>query len=174
MRFFSTFGIFYVGALVGVFAAGTKVSISWLILSLFLLILEVGHPGLFLFLSFSLAAAVTSLGALLTDSFVYHTGIFFLSAGIFFKFLKTYVYFVQKNAPPTNIYGLIGQKGIITIAVNSPQCAGALQISPQCGQVKIKGQLWLAQSLGSHSIEKGAVVYIKRVEGTRLIVSEGR
>ena len=164
MRFFSTFGIFYVGALVGVFAAGTKVSISWLILSLFLLILEVGHPGLFLFLSFSLAAAVTSLGALLTDSFVYHTGIFFLSAGIFFKFLKTYVYFVQKNAPPTNIYGLIGQKGIITIAVNSPQC----------GQVKIKGQLWLAQSLGSHSIEKGAVVYIKRVEGTRLIVSEGR
>ena len=113
----------------------------WILLSLSFLILELGHPGLFFFLSFS-------IGALAAAAFAYFDYGFFVQVPIFFSatfgalfFLRIFVKKFHRSIQKTNVYALIGKQGVVV-----------QQILPeQPGYVKVEGQLWLARPV-AHGI----------------------
>jgi len=160
MRFLLSYTYFYIAVLICVFFGGSLPSLGWLIFALLLAVLEVGHPGLFFFLSFALGSSFTALASIVVLDMTTQVFIFFGMSGIFFKFLQKYVRFTQKSSHPTNVDALINQKALVIKEI----------IPPNLGQVKIKGQLWQAQSSRGQEIKSGLLVHIQRVEGTRLIV----
>lgn len=73
------------------------------------------------------------------------------------KYLK-----IGKNK--TNIDALIGQRAKVLTKINNLNNEGSVQV---------KGQIWSARALyEDEEIEKDAIVYIKKIEGVKLIVSK--
>jgi membrane protein implicated in regulation of membrane protease activity len=131
----------------------------WLIVSLLLLTFEFGHPGLFFFLSFSLGSLSSAVLAFYDYSLAIQIVSFFVFSIIAFFFLRTYVKKTQRSMHHTNVYGLVGKRGVVTqdISLDNP------------GYVKVQGQYWLARSAGSH-LAVGSKIIVKDVRGAHLIV----
>lgn len=69
-------------------------------------------------------------------------------------------YTAVKPLEPTNADALIGQIGIVTVAIDNVSAVG---------EVKINGQHWSARSKGGAPIEKDAHVKVLSIEGVKLI-----
>ena len=134
----------------------------WLVLGLFLLMFELGHPGLFLFLSFcagSIAAALAGLNGL---SFVAQCKFFLIGTISAFFGLRRWLAREQRHGYRSNIYALQGKEGVVLSAI----------VVTECGQVKVEGQIWRAQSMNHDAIPIDARVRVMAVKGTRLIVEK--
>jgi membrane protein implicated in regulation of membrane protease activity len=137
----------------------------WLVLSLFLVVLELSNPGLFFFLALSGAALASALSAYLEHPFISQIIIFFLSFLLNFLILhflvKKYQYAQSlSDKHQTNIDALIGQKGVVTKTVG-------LHLN---GQVKIRGESWSAESVNGNKIEVQQEVIIVRLQGNKVFV----
>jgi membrane protein implicated in regulation of membrane protease activity len=135
---------------------------SWLIVALVFLILEMGHPGLFFFLSFFIgslsSAAISYAGYDLTAQLIIFLSSTILSLAILRLFLRSF----ESPAHQTNADALVAKKAVVlkTIGAEDP------------GYVKVEGQIWLARSLHKKIIKENQIVIIRRVQGAHVLVEE--
>lgn len=135
--------------------------VIWSILSLSFLILELGHPGLLFFLSFSCGAFFSTIAAYLHKSFAMQCIVFFgatfMALGLLRLFLKKF----HRATHKTNVEALIGKTGSVT-----------QEISPEKpGYVKVEGEIWLARS-SRKIFGIGKEIFVTEVRGAHLIVEE--
>lgn len=133
----------------------------WSIVALVFLTLEIGHPGLFYFISFCLGALNAALFAFLDYSLYFQAITFFISTIVALFILRMCVARMKRTTHATNVYALVGKKGIVIeqIAADQP------------GYVKIQGEQWLARSKAT-VLPKGCTVTVIDVRGAHLIVDQ--
>lgn len=110
-----------------------------------------------------------SMGALIvsifTDSFAIQSGVFFIiSIGtlIFTRPLAAKLINKKKDGK-TNLDLIIGERGLVLEEIDNKR---------EKGSIKIKGNIWTARSADDKIIEKDALVFVKKIEGVKLIVSK--
>jgi membrane protein implicated in regulation of membrane protease activity len=137
--------------------------IYWLAAGLVLIMIELGHPGLFFFLSFALGAFVASGSSLFIPSLIHQVAICLASSMLALVLLRGIVsrWLRVGSHHQTNVYGLIGKRGSVLKPIQAHQP----------GQVKIKGDIWLAYSLHHKPIASGEVVVVN-VSGSHIIVHQ--
>lgn len=134
----------------------------WILGVLLFALLEIGHPGLFLFLSFSFG----SLFALTTDlfgfSFPIQIIVFFASSLIGFLLLKYNMYLILPKELKTNSSALVG-KSVLFLK----------DLGNGVFEVKVEGQIWSAKfeknNLNLSDLAVGICV-VKDVKGCHLII----
>jgi len=137
----------------------------WLVIAILFLMMEMGSPGLFFFLSFSLGALICAISAFFTNSLVVQSVVFLIATGISFLFLHFWV--KRKILKPgkhdaTNVYALKGKRAKVL-----------KRIEPgEVGKVKVYGEVWSARTLNKEVIEEGEKVEIVGVKGAHLIVEK--
>ena len=142
-----------------------EVMLLLLFVALLFFILELGNPGLFLFLSFSLGAIVSAMVSIYNESLIVQS-LTFLGGTIVALFALRH--WLVRTAQPTeknehtNVYALQGKRGLVvrTIEVDSP------------GQIKVQGEVWSARSLHGERIEHGEQIEVVQVKGSHLIVQK--
>ncbi|HZW61628.1 MAG TPA: NfeD family protein [Candidatus Babeliales bacterium] len=134
----------------------------WLIFALFFLLLEMGSPGLFYFLSFFFGGVIAALLSVWVTDPLAQVLAFFSGSIASFAMLWFWVKKEHTISTKTNVYALQGKKGIVLkeIAKNN------------IGTVKVGGEVWSAKSVHAQDIRSGAVVEIVRVQGAHLVVVE--
>lgn len=134
----------------------------WLITAGLLLMVELGHPGLFYFLSFSLGAFGAAGVALAGCSFTMQMGFLLIASTFACVILRTWVKREQQHTYRSNVYALQGKEGIVTTMI--PQSG--------FGQVSVDGENWRAQSNDGIALEAAVKVRVLEVRGTRVIVKK--
>lgn len=130
----------------------------WSVAVFIFLLIELGHPGLFFFLSFALgalAALVVSFWFALPIQGLLFFGISFIS----FLLLSAIARKKSSSLHPTNVQALIGKRAIVIKEIQENNA----------GQVFIDGQYWSARAAHG-SIAQGSTVVITAVKGCHLIV----
>ena len=139
--------------------------VLWLLAAVLCLLLEMGSPGLFFFLSFFFGALVASGATLVTASWLAQSFTFIVATLISFLLLH---YWVKRRSKlfdthtQTNVYALRDKRGRIVREI----------IPGKMGLVKIEGETWSARSLHEQTIKKGARVMVVRIKGAHLVVQE--
>lgn len=132
---------------------------AWLILTVIFFILEVGHPGLFLFLSFSIGALAASILSYFDLSYSSQALIFITGSSIGLLILKRWLKNHRDfNLEETNVYALARKCGKVTFA-----CGDIIQ-------VKVGGQIWTVNT--NDNLAVGDVVEVVDVKGCKLTVKK--
>ncbi len=134
----------------------------WTVLGLFLLMFELGHPGLFLFVSFFLGALSAACAGLYGLSFLVQCLFFLLGSIVAFFFLRRWLLREQKHGYRSNVYALQGKEAVIVTPISQTDF----------GQVKVDGEIWRAQAMTQDPIPIATRVRVVAVRGTRLIVEK--
>ena len=137
----------------------------WLIVSIFFLLLEMGSPGLFFFLSFFCGAIVAAGASLWIPSVITQVGFFFVGTILSLIVLRYFIIpLVGKDRPSerTNVYALQGKRGFVTISIQEKQW----------GMVKVNGATWAARCLHGSIINVGDEIEVIDIRGTHLIVKK--
>ena len=137
----------------------------WFIVALVFFVLEIGHPGLLLFLSFSCGALLSALASIYNYSIVVQSLIFL--GGTIVSLFIMHRWLIKKNqqvkkGDHTNVYALQGKRGRVTRAIGLGKP----------GQVKVGGETWSAREVNGVSIEQGAAITVVRISGSHMIVQE--
>ncbi len=133
----------------------------WITGSIILFVFEIITPGGFFFACLGAGALITAFGALFIKSELWQWIIFAAVSLISIYSIRPIVrrYF-QKGEKKSNVDALIGKLAQVTEPVNPPAL----------GVAKIEGEIWRIES--TEKIEKGAMVEVVAVEGTRLKVKK--
>ena len=134
----------------------------WISVALLFLILEVGHPGLFFFLSFSLSSLFCALLAFFDVAIAWQCTAFLIVSCIAFELLSRFAKRLHDNHVRTNVYALEGKKGQVLEPIRPPAT----------GLVKVEGEVWTARSLSGEAINSGVAVLVVHVRGAHLVVKE--
>lgn len=134
----------------------------WSILALVFLILEIGHPGLFYFISFCFGAMNAAFFAYMGYSLSFQVINFFVSTISALFLLRVCVKSMRNASHPTNVSALIGKEAIVIEPINPDQP----------GYVKIQGELWLARSLAKAPLQQGTLVRVVNVRGAHVVVDQ--
>jgi len=135
-------------------------TLFWLFVAVILLLLEIGHPGLFYCLSFSLGAFCAAFASYLDVSPVMSVLFFLFASGWCWILLARLVRRMGPSSIKNNIYRLEGQSGYVI-----------REIAPErFGQVKVGGEIWSARSQGMQQLSEGTLVTVVRSKGAHLIV----
>lgn len=134
----------------------------WLITAGIFFILELATTG-FLVFWLGLAALISMVVSFFTASIPIQTAVFVVCSIILIvstrpllnKFLKP----KETSTIPTNIYSIIGKKGVVVEDINDIDYTG---------KVKVAGELWSATS--SEDLEKGTHIEVTEVNGVKLKV----
>jgi membrane protein implicated in regulation of membrane protease activity len=135
----------------------------WICFALLISLLELGHPGLFYFLSLALGALVASVVDFLGFSFLVQVVIFGVSSLILWLILAYFVTSMLDKKHPyrSNVYAMKGMRGVVIEPIE-PFRPGA---------VKVAGQIWSALAANNQQIEEGTVVEVVDVRGVHLVVN---
>ena len=136
----------------------------WLIVAIAFLILEMGHPGLFFFLSFFFGGIIAAFSTGLT-SLIMLQMVFFLGGTIMAAAILRYwgIGFLSKNRSQqqTNVYALKGKRAIVKQDI----------AAEKAGLVTIGGQVWAARVLHHDDIvRQGDIVEVVDVRGAHVVV----
>lgn len=139
----------------------------WLSIALIFSLFEIAHPGLFLFLSFcfgALGGAIFNwleyslymqlIGSLLITCFA--------SIILFYWLRKYYGAFKKGIDHQSNVYALVGRKGLVTKTVEFEGF----------GFVKLNGETWMARSLDGAEIAQGYEVEVLFIRGAHVVVEK--
>jgi len=140
----------------------TTLFFYWLIAALLFLILEIGHPGLFLFLSFTVGACASAFATFWIDSFMIQGYIFLfvtvVAILVFHRWLVRAEPVRVETHYHSNTEALIGKKGNVLHAIEPSKA----------GSVKIDGEIWLARA--PEHIVAGQLVEVVAVRGAHVQV----
>lgn len=136
------------------------ISYLWLGIASFTLVMELGHPGLFLFLSFSLGALGALSIAFFEVSLSYQL-ITFICCTIIAWVLLRHCIRIQKTGYASSVHTLIGAQGFVTKRITKQHP----------GHVRIKNEEWLARASHDTTLDVGTPIQVVRVERTTVIVS---
>lgn len=139
---------------------GISAWIVWLIIGIVSAVLEIFVPGIF-FIAFGIAGVLTSPLSLL--GFPIWVQIIIFAIFSFLSYLlmrKMYLKLTAKDTVETNVYALVGKKGIVVTAIKPNKR----------GYVKIGGEEWSALSEDNQEILKGKEIEIVSIDGNKVIV----
>lgn len=85
-----------------------------------------------------------------------------LTISLFLIFYPRLKRWTENKKIATNVDSMIGQKGMVTVAISSEKM----------GQVSIKGQIWSALSIDNQPIEKDLRVEVIAVQGVKVLVKQ--
>ncbi len=136
--------------------------IIWLIASGIFFVGEIITVG-FLIFWLGVGALLAMIVSFFTDNIIIQTTIFVVSSIILIFATKPLANKLTKNDKnvSTNVYSLIGKKGIVTQDIN---------IIEGKGQVKVHGEIWSAICSGNGTIKEGTEVEVKEVRGVKVLV----
>ncbi len=137
----------------------------WLVIALVALILEMGSPGLFFFLSFSFGALASAIVSLWYDSLVIQCSTFLMSTVLALLVLRLWVARWSKKYHAharTNMYALQGKRAVVLERI-TPEKPGI---------VKVGGEVWTARAADYYIIETGVEVEVVAVSGAHVIVQK--
>lgn len=137
----------------------------WLVVAIFFLVLEMGSPGLFFFLSFFFGGLAAAVSTLWIPSVIAQTAVFFIGTVISLMALRYFIVpLVGKDRPHerTNVYALQGKRGFVVTHIGEKQS----------GMVKINGTTWAARCVHGDVISVGDEVEVVDVRGTHVIVKK--
>ena len=136
-------------------------AVIWLIAAIALLVVEAMTAGLAT-IWFAGGAFVALVFALFDTPLWLQVLVFFASSiALLVSTRKIFVEKLKTGTEKTNVDALIGQEGLVTMAI--------APFAP--GQVKVKGQIWTAVGKQSgQAIAEGTRVRIAAIEGVKLVV----
>lgn len=137
----------------------------WLIVAIIAALFEMGHPGLFYFLSFSIGACITALSSLWICTITLQIYIFIAATTCAFLLLHHMLapYLTTNLHYRSNIHALIGKHATVVKAIDAGQV----------GSVKVGGEVWAARALDDAiSIRTGERVIVIQVSGAHLKVQK--
>ena len=133
----------------------------WLIASGIFFIIEIFTVG-FLIFWLGVGALFAMLISFLTNNIIIQTTVFVISSGLLIFATKPLVNKItKKEAVPTNIYSIVGKKGIVIEDID--WLTGT-------GQIKSEGEVWSAKTNEQINIPKGTEVEIESIDGVKVIV----
>ena len=137
---------------------------AWLVAALLFLIFEMGHPGLFFWLSFSLGSFVAAFLTWYDYSWSIVGIGFLLSSLVAIALLKRFVGSLVHHGAHTltNTDALIGKIGIVVTPI----------MTDKPGRVKIGGEEWLARASHEEHLEEGVRVSVVAVRGSHVVVKK--
>ena len=134
----------------------------WLIATGIFFVLELFTTG-FLIFWLGLASLIAMIASFFTANVLIQTIIFVVLSSIFMFFtrplLNKFFNIKDGNTKPTNIYSIIGKKGIVVEDIDNIDYSG---------KVKVNGELWSATS--SEDLKKGTRIIVTEVDGVKLKV----
>ena len=134
----------------------------WLIATGIFFVLEIFTTG-FLIFWLGLASLVAMIASFFTTSILIQTIVFVVFSAIFMFFTRPLLNKMFKikdsTTKPTNVYSIIGKKGIVVEDIDDIDYSG---------KVKVNGELWSATS--SEDLKKGTRIIVKEVNGVKLKV----
>jgi len=135
----------------------------WILLGVVFIVLEIFTPGFFLFLT-GIAAIVTGGLSYLFPTVIWLQWAFFVVLTVLaLVFLRGVL--LNKVQPTesknSNVDGLIGKKALVIRTIEPESLKG---------QVRIEGEIWLAQTTDGSVISEQEEVVVQGVSGTKLIV----
>ena len=133
---------------------------TWLSIAVCFLFFEIGHPGLFFYLSFSCGAVCAAAISFGDYSLTWQIITFLTSAVCCFAIMRAFFIRPKQGGLQTNVYALQGKQAVITHPIPSRGV----------GRVKVGGEEWSAESLHEEAYAIGTRVTIIRIEGVRLVV----
>ena len=132
----------------------------WLGLSIFFLIVEWMTIEI-ISIWFTGASLVAMILALLNVPLEWQIATFCVVSVLLIVFTRPIVArYLKRNESRTNVDTLIGEVATVTKAI----------LPDERGEVKVKGQYWLAVATDNNLIESGKKVSILAIEGAKLIV----
>ena len=98
----------------------------------------------------------------ITDSVIFQTAVFVISSGLLIFATRPLTNKIAgKETLPTNVYSLIGKRGIVVEDIDWQKGTG---------QVKIEGELWSVKTNEQINISKGTEVEVENIEGVKVFV----
>ncbi len=132
----------------------------WLIIAGLFFIGEIITVG-FLIFWFGVGALIAMLVSFFTTNIIIQTSVFVITSAILLFVTKPFVKkFVDVKPTKTNAYSIIGKKALVIKEINSHSV----------GQIKIKGEVWSAESEDDETIPEGSDVEILQIRGVKAIV----
>lgn len=136
--------------------------IVWLVIAILCLVIE-GITVELLSVWFSASALITMILALVGVPLEWQLVIFATLSVLLIIFTRPLLNkYLKKNESKTNVDALIGEIGTITKDI----------LPDDRGEIKIKGQYWLAISAENDKIEIDSKVSVIAIEGAKLIVKK--
>lgn|GEM_PF-79598 len=135
----------------------------WLIVAIFLAVVEILTTGFFMFW-FALGAGAATIVALLGLNIYWQIVFFLLISFLLVVFTRPLVQrFVHRSDPAikTNLEAMDGKQGLVTEPIDN--VAGT-------GQVKVQGELWSARCASGDLLPVGTRVTVAGVDGVKLMV----
>ena len=134
----------------------------WLIAAGVFFIVEIITTG-FLIFWLGIAALLSLLVSFVTVNLMIQVAVFVIVSILLIVFTRPILNkFIHKNETSqatTNIYSIIGKKGIVTEDINNIDYTG---------KVKVAGELWSA--ISNNDLKKGTHIYVTEVDGVKLKV----
>lgn len=133
----------------------------WLITAGVCFIIEIFTVG-FLIFWLGIAALLAMIISFFTTNLIIQTAIFVVASGLLIFATRPLVNKVTpKDIIPTNVYSLVGKKGIVIENIDW---------STGQGQIKCEGEIWSAKTREQINIPKGAEIEIESIEGVKVFV----
>lgn len=136
--------------------------IFWLIVAGVFFVIELLTTG-FLVFWIGLSALVAMVLSFFISNLVIQTAIFVALSIILMIFTRPLVnkFVKNKDMVPTNIYSIIGKKGIVVDDINNIDYTG---------KVKVSGELWSA--ISDSNLIKGTHIIVSEIDGVKLKVEK--
>ena len=138
-------------------------AIVWLAVAIVLLVVEIITLGLTT-IWFAGGALVACVAAALQADFLVQVILFLVVSVMLLFFTRPVAMrYMNKNRTKTNSESLVGKEAVVLQEINNLKASG---------QVQLNGIEWTARAENMEDvIEKGAIVYVKKIEGVKLIVT---
>ncbi|HLB40737.1 MAG TPA: NfeD family protein [Candidatus Babeliales bacterium] len=138
--------------------------VLWLAIAGLALLLELGHPGLFVFLSVMIGALAAAGTTLLDWEFGWQLLSFVLGliagAGVGYYWLRRQRHRFNRAQWQTNVYALVGKTGVVLSQVSLAQP----------GYVRLESESWYAKTVEVQPLQAGETVQVVGVKGCHVIV----
>lgn len=136
----------------------------WLIISGVLMIAEIATMG-FLIFWFGLGSLCAMIVSFFTDNLIIQTTVFVITSTLFIFLTRPISKKLSKNDKDvvTNVYAIIGKKGIVLKDINP---------TLGTGQIKVEGQIWAAKCEDGTTIDKGTEILILKIDGVKAVVTK--
>ena len=138
-------------------------AIVWLAVAIVLLVVEIITLGLTT-IWFAGGALVACVAAALQADFLVQMILFLVVSVVMLFFTRPVAMrYMNQNRTKTNSESLVGKEAVVLQEINNLKASG---------QVQLNGIEWTARAENMEDvIEKGAIVYVKKIEGVKLIVT---
>lgn len=132
----------------------------WILIFIATVLAELSSPGLFFFISISGGALVAALVSWFDISLMGEFLVFLAVSGGLFYLLRRYVTRMKDTLHATNVYALVGKKGIVVEELSEFTK----------GWVKLDGELWAAVPSKGERIEVGTSIEVVSAAGSHVVV----